>query len=143
MTARARATDATNSETLQQLKQEEQFEYAFVKAGGHLMSGVDPTGNGGAMAGFGDLRNLELLVEGEFTPVEAIKIATLNGAQWLKIDDKVGTITAGKHADLVVLQGNPAAKISDVRNVKIVFKNGVGYDPDKLIQSVRGSVGLH
>jgi imidazolonepropionase-like amidohydrolase len=143
MAARARATDSTSSETLQQVKQEEQFEYDFVKAGGHLMSGVDPTGNGGAMAGFGDLRNLELLVEGEFTPVEAIKIATLNGARWLKIDDKVGTIAAGKQADLVVIEGNPAAKISDVRNVKIVFKDGVGYDPDKLILSVRGSVGLH
>ncbi len=143
MTARARATDATNSETLQQVKQEEQFEYDFVKAGGHLMSGVDPTGNGGAMAGFGDLRNLELLVEGEFTPAEAVRIATLNGAQWLKIDDKVGTIASGKQADLVVIEGNPATKISDVRNVKIVFKDGVGYDPGKLIESVRGSVGLH
>ena len=100
MAARARATDATDSETLQQVKQEEQFEYDFVKAGGHLIAGVDPTGNGGAMAGFGDLRNLELLVEAEFTPAEAIKIATLNGAKWLKIDDKVGTVTRGKQADL-------------------------------------------
>lgn len=143
MTARARATDATNSETLQQLKQEQQFEYDFVKAGGHLMAGVDPTGNGGAMAGFGDLRNLELLVEAEFTPPEAIKIATLNGAQWLGIDNQAGTVTLGKQADVVVIRGNPAAKISDVRNVRMVFKDGVGYDPDKLIQSVAGSVGLH
>jgi hypothetical protein len=143
MTARVRATDATNSDTLAQLKQEEQFEYDFVKAGGHLMAGVDPTGNGGAMAGFGDLRNLELLVEAEFTPAEAVKIATLNGAKWLKIDDKVGTVTPGKQADLVLMQGNPAAKISDVRNVKIVFKDGVGYDPGKLIHSVAGAVGLH
>lgn len=143
MTARARATDATDSETLQQLKQEQQFEYDFVKAGGQLMAGVDPTGNGGAMAGFGDLRNLELLVEAEFTPPEAIKIATLNGAHWLGIDDQVGTVMPGKQADLVVIQGNPAAKISDVRNVKLVFKGGVGYDPGKLIQSVAGSVGLH
>jgi hypothetical protein len=143
MAARARATDATDSETLQQVKQEEQFEYDFVKAGGHLMAGVDPTGNGGAMAGFGDLRNLELLVEAEFTPAEAIKIATLNGAQWLKIDDKVGTVTPGKQADLVLIQGNPAAKISDVYKVKTVFKDGVGYDPGKLIQSVAGAVGLH
>jgi imidazolonepropionase-like amidohydrolase len=95
------------------------------------------------MAGFGDLRNLELLVEAEFTPVEAVKIATLNGAKWLGVDDKVGTIAAGKQADLVLIQGNPTAKISDVRNVKIVFKDGVGYDPVKLIQSVAGAVGLH
>jgi imidazolonepropionase-like amidohydrolase len=143
MSARARASDATNSSALDQLKKEMQFEYDFVRAGGHLMAGVDPTGNGGAMAGFGDLRNLELLVEAEFTPVEAIKIATYNGAKWLNQQDHIGSIAPGKQADLVVIQGNPAARISDVRNIRIVFKDGVGYDPDKLIQSVTGSVGLH
>jgi imidazolonepropionase-like amidohydrolase len=143
MAARARASDASNSVALESLKREEEFEYEFVKAGGWLMAGVDPTGNGGAMAGFGDLRNLELLVEAGFTPAEAIKIATVNGAKWLKADDRIGTIAAGKQADLVVMQGNPAATISDVRNVRIVFKEGVGYDPDKLIKSVEHSVGLH
>jgi imidazolonepropionase-like amidohydrolase len=107
------------------------------------MSGVDPTGNGGAMAGFGDIRNLELLVEAEFTPVEAIKIATLNGAKWLNADDKIGSIAVGKQADLVLIQGNPAARIADVRNIRIVFKEGVGYDPEKLIKSVEHTVGLH
>lgn len=143
MAARARATDAASSISLDQLKKEMEFEYAFAKAGGHVMAGVDPTGNGGAMAGFGDLRNLELLVEAEFTPAEAIKIATLNGAKWLGQQDRIGSIAVGKQADLVLIQGNPAAKISDVRNVKLVFKDGIGYDPDKLIQSVAGSVGLH
>lgn len=143
MAARARASDTTDPDALEQLKRGEQFEYDFVKAGGHLMAGVDPTGNGGAMAGFGDLRNLELLVEAEFTPVEAVKIATLNGARRLGVDDKVGTIAVGKQADLVLIHGNPTAKISDVRLVKIVFKDGVGYDPVKLIQSVAGAVGLH
>jgi hypothetical protein len=141
--ARTRATDSTSAAALEALKKEEQFEFAFSKAGGLLMSGVDPTGNGGAMAGFGDLRNLELLVEADFTPVEAVKIATLNGAKWLKADDRIGTIASGKQADLVVIQGDPASKISDIRNVRIVFKNGVGYDPDKLIKSVNHTVGLH
>jgi imidazolonepropionase-like amidohydrolase len=141
--ARTRATDSAGTAALQALKKEEQFEYAFSKAGGLLMSGVDPTGNGGAMAGFGDLGNLELLVEADFTPVEAVKIATLNGAKWLKADDRIGSIAAGKQADLVVIQGDPSSKISDVRNVRIVFKNGVGYDPDKLIRSVNHTVGLH
>ncbi len=143
MAARARATDAPNSTSLDSLKKEEQFEYEFVKAGGTLFAGVDPTGNGGAMAGFGDIRNLELLVEADFTPVEAIKIATLNGAKFLKADGRIGSIAAGKQADLVVMQGNPATKISDVRNIKIVFKEGVGYDPEKLIKSVDHTVGLH
>ncbi len=143
LTARARATDSASTAALDALKKEEQFEYEFVKAGGWLMSGVDPTGNGGAMAGFGDLRNLELLVEAEFTPVEAVKIATLNGAKWLKADDRIGSIEKGKQADLVVIEGNPAAKISDVRNVRIVFKGGVGYDSEKLLKSVQHTVGLH
>jgi len=95
------------------------------------------------MAGFGDLRNLELLVEAEFTPLEAVKIATYNGAKYLNVLDKVGTIAVGKQADLVLIQGNPAARIADVRDVKMVFKDGVGYDPDKLIRSVTGQVGLH
>ena len=143
MAARARASDSASNDALEALKREEQFEYDFVKAGGHLMSGVDPTGNGGAMAGFGDLRNLELLVEGEFTPVEAIEIATLNGAKWLGIDNRVGSIKPGKQADLVVMNGNPAARISDVRKITMVFKHGVGYDPEKLIKSVDHTVGLH
>jgi imidazolonepropionase-like amidohydrolase len=74
---------------------------------------------------------------------EAVKIATLNGAKWLNVDDRVGTVVLGEQADLVVIQGNPASRIADVHNVKIVFNDGVGYDPDKLIQSVTGSVGLH
>ncbi len=143
LTSRARASDSASTAALDALKKEEQFEYEFVKAGGLLMSGVDPTGNGGAMAGFGDLRNLELLVEADFTPVEAVRISTLNGAKWLKADDRIGSITAGKQADLVVMEGNPAAKISDVRNVRIVFKAGVGYDAEKLLKSVQHTVGLH
>jgi len=54
----------------------------------------------------------------------------------------VGTIAMGKAADLVVVDGNPAQKISDVEKVEIVFKDGVGYDPQKLIASVRGLAGI-
>ena len=125
------------------LKKELEFEYAFVKAGGLLMAGCDPTGNGGALAGFADQRNIELLVEGGFTPVEAIRIATANGARFLGEQDRIGTIAAGKQADLVVIDGNPAARISDVEKVKLVFKDGAGYDPARLLDSVRGAVGLH
>ena len=49
------------------------FEYAFFKAGGLLAAGVDPTGNGGALPGFGDQRNYELLLEAEFTPAETVQ----------------------------------------------------------------------
>jgi len=118
------------------------FEREFVKAGGLLLAGLDPTGNGGIVAGFGDLRQLELLVEAGFTPVEAIKIATLNGAKFLGEDARIGSIAIGKQADLMVVKGNPAATISDIENVEIVFKEGVGYNSEKLIQSVQGLVGI-
>jgi hypothetical protein len=118
------------------------FERAFVAAGGLLIAGLDPTGNGGVVAGFGDLREVELLVEAGFTPLEAIKIASLNGAKFLGEDSHIGSIALGKQADLMVVKGNPAAKITDIENVEIVFKDGVGYDSEKLIQSVQGLVGV-
>jgi imidazolonepropionase-like amidohydrolase len=122
-------------------KKELEFEYAFAKAGGLLLAGLDPTGMGGVIAGFGDQRELELLVEAGFTPIEAIHIATANGAQFLGELDRIGTIAAGKQADLVVIKGDPSQKIEDIENVEIVFKDGVGYDPAKLIESVRSTVG--
>ena len=122
-------------------KKEEEFEYAFSKAGGLLLAGLDPTGMGGVIAGFGDQREVELLVEAGFTPVEAIHIATANGAQFLGELDRIGTIAAGKQADLVVIKGDPSKKIEDIENVETVFKDGVGYDSAALIESVRGIVG--
>jgi hypothetical protein len=122
-------------------RKELEFEYAFVQAGGLLLAGADPTGMGGVVAGFADQRELELLVEAGFTPVQAIHIATENGAVYLGEADRVGTIAAGKQADLVIIKGNPAAHIDDIENVEIVFKDGIGYDSLKLIDSVRGVVG--
>ena len=117
------------------------LERQFVAAGGLLMAGPDPTGNGGVIPGFGDQRELELLVEAGFTPVEAIRIGTLNGATYLGLADRIGTIAAGKDADLFIVRGNPAANINDVEKVMIVFKDGVGYDSAKLIESVKGRFG--
>lgn len=124
------------------LKRDMELEKAFVDSGGLLIAGPDPTGNGGVLPGFGDQREIELLVEAGFSPVEAIKIATLNGARYLGIDDKVGTIAPGKQADLVLIKGDPSKAIADLENVETVFKQGVGFDSQKLIDSVRGQVGL-
>src|SRR5439155_19337442 len=96
------------------------LERQFVAAGGLLIAGPDPTGNGGVIPGFGDQREVELLVEAGFSPVEAIRIATLNGATFLGLEDRIGSIAAGKDADLVVIRGNPAADIHDVEKVDIV-----------------------
>jgi imidazolonepropionase-like amidohydrolase len=124
-------------------KRDMELERAFVAAGGLLIAGPDPTGNGGVVPGFGDQREIELLVEAGFSPVEAIKIATLNGAVYLGRQDQIGSIAGGKNADLVVVKGDPSAKISDVENVEIVFKDGVGYDSQKLLESVKGRYGQY
>jgi len=124
-------------------KHELGLERAFVAAGGLLLSGPDPTGRGDVLPGFGDQRGIELLVEAGFSPVEAIKIATLNGAIYLGRDKQIGSVTTGKSADLVVIKGDPSKQISDVENVEIVFKDGVGYDTQKLLNSVRGKYGLY
>ncbi len=124
------------------LKQEMAFERAFVAAGGLLLAGPDPTGNGGVLPGFGDQRGIELLVEAGFTPVQAIQIATSNGAKFQGQFERIGSIAVGKQADLVVLKGNPAQRVQDVENVELVFKDGVAYDPAKLIEDARGWMGL-
>jgi enamidase len=118
------------------------LELAFARAGGTLLAGTDPTGSGGVIPGYADQRQVELLVEAGFTPAEAIKICTLNGATYLGRESRIGSIAAGKQADLMLVTGNPAADISDIRRVDTVFRQGVGFDPAKLIDSVRGKVGL-
>jgi len=124
------------------LKKEEQFELAFAKAGGLLLAGPDPTGIGGVLPGFGDQREVELLVEAGFTPVESIHIATANGAEFLGRAEQVRTIAPGKQADLLVIHGDPSKNIADIEKVETVFKDGIGYDSAKLIESVRGQVGI-
>jgi hypothetical protein len=122
------------------LRREMEFERAFVNAGGLLLAGVDSTGWGGLVAGFGDQRELELLVEAGFTTEEAIKIATANGARFLREND-IGTIAVGARADLVVLRGDTTRSISDVRRVEWIMKDGLKYDSDALISATAGAVG--
>ena len=124
-------------------QKELEFEREFAKAGGLLLAGLDPTGIGGVIAGYGDQREIELLVEAGFTPVEAIKIATRNGAEFLGELDHIGTLASGKQADIVIVKGDPSANIPDVEKVELVFKDGIGYDSVAIQQSAKGSVGLH
>jgi imidazolonepropionase-like amidohydrolase len=120
------------------------LEHKFVAAGGLLIAGLDPTGDGGTLPGFGDQREVELLVDSDgFTPVEAIKICTLNGATYMGKQSTIGSIAPGKNADLVVINGNPAANINDIEKVEIVFKDGVGYDSAKLFDSIKGRYGQY
>ncbi|HET9803933.1 MAG TPA: amidohydrolase family protein [Candidatus Acidoferrum sp.] len=123
-------------------KKEMELEHAFAQAGGLLLNGPDPSGIGGTLPGFGDQRGVELLVEAGFTPLEAIRISTLNGAEFEGKADSIGSLAVGKAADIVVIHGDPSANINDIEKVELVFKDGVGYDPAKLLNSVRGIVGL-
>lgn len=140
LTARARIP--LDSPTTALLRKEMDFEVAFVKAGGLLLAGPDPTGNGGVLPGFGDQREIELLVEAGFTPVQAIQIATGNGAMYLSQQDRIGTLMSGKQADMVLIKGDPSRNIEEIENVETVFKAGIGYDSARLIESVRGQVGI-
>jgi enamidase len=118
------------------------LEYAFAKAGGTLVAGTDPTGSGGVIPGYSNQRQLELLVEAGFTPLEAITIGTLNGARYLGRDQRIGSLAAGKQADLVLVNGDPSRAIADVRKVETVFRQGLGFDPAAIVASVSGRVGL-
>ena len=143
LTRRARISDnAGTSDAAAMFKRNMEFEREFVKQGGTLLAGLDPTGYGGVIAGFGDQREVELLVEAGFAPLEALHIATSNGAQFLGELDRIGTLAVGKSADIVVVEGDPSANIKDIEKVEVVFKDGVGYDSAKLIDSVKGLVGL-
>jgi len=137
----SRAGTPRGQQSIDAYKNDLGLERQFVAAGGLLIAGPDPTGNGGVIPGFGDQRELELLVEAGFTPLEAIRIGTLNGAIYLGLADRIGSLAPGKNADLLIVRGNPAANINDVENVVIVFKDGVGYDSARLLQSVKGRYG--
>ena len=119
------------------------LEKAFSEAGGLLIAGPDPTGLGNVVPGFSDHREIELLVRAGFSPLQAIRIATMNGAIYLGVQDRIGSVETGKNADLIVVDGDPSAHIADIEHVAIVFKDGVGYDPAKLLASVRGDYGLY
>lgn len=118
------------------------MEKMFADQGGLLMAGTDPTGAGGAIPGFASKRQLELLVEEGFSFEQAVRIGSLNGAIFLGRDKEVGSVEAGKRADLVLIDGDPVAHTADVERMSVVFKAGVGYDPDKLIDAVKDTVGL-
>jgi enamidase len=138
----ARVSQNTKSNYVKLFPKAMALERAFVRAGGTLIAGTDPTGSGGVIPGYANQRQIELLVEGGFTALEAIRIGTLSGAMYLGREKSIGSIATGKQADLVVVAGDPSATIADIRKVELVFRRGVGFDPAKLVASVAGKVGL-
>ena len=119
------------------------LEKKFVDAGGKLMAGTDPTGYGGVIAGFSNQRVVELLVETGFSIEQAIEISTLNAAKYLNRDHEIGSIEVGKRADLVLLDGDLSKDVSVIQKMPVVFKQGIGYNPEKIIETTAETVGLH
>ena len=143
VTARWKNAQHKDSASAVRFKKNMAWEKQFYDAGGLLLAGTDPTGSGRTLAGYGSRREIELLVEEGFSPVQAIKIATLNGAIYLGREKEIGSIEKGKQADLVILNGNLEKNIKSIRNTEIVFKKGVGFDSKKIFESVNGKVGLY
>ena len=114
------------------------YELQFFGQGGLLVAGLDPGLHN--MPGFGDQKNYELFIEAGFKPEEALQVMTSNGAKLLSRTD-IGTIEKGKLANIVVLNGDLERNPKVIREVEIVFKNGIGFDPNKLIESAKGNVG--
>jgi len=119
------------------------WEKQFFDGGGLLVAGTDPTGAGRTIAGYSNWRQIELLVEGGFTVPQAIQVCTLNGARYLGREKEIGTIGVGKRADLVLIDGELAADVKNIRRTIVVFKGGVGFDTQKILASVKGRVGLN
>src|SRR5260221_345379 len=137
------ASRKRNLEYEKALKNGMQMEKMFYDAGGLLTVGTDPTGNGQVLAGYGNQRSIEMLVEDGLTPLDAIKVATWNGAVALGKEKEIGSVEVGKEADLIVIDGDPSKNISDIRKVIWVFKDGVGFNSKKLFESVKGRVGIN
>jgi len=124
-------------------KQELFWEKQFYDMGGLLLAGSDPTGEGRVIAGYSNHREIELLAEAGFTPEQAIKICTLNGAIYLNRQNEMGTIATGKNADIVLINGDITTDIKNIRKTELVFKNGIGFDSQKIFDSVKGHVGMN
>jgi len=119
------------------------LEKQFADAGGLLLAGTDPTGYGGVVPGFASKREIELLVEAGFPFEQAVKVATANGARYLGREKEVGTLAVGKRADIALIDGDPTKDTSAIEHMPLVFKNGVGYDTQKIFDATHDTVGLH
>ena len=130
----------------------------YKNRGGRVTAGSD-SGFIFQLYGFGYIRELELLREAGFHPLEVIRAATLNGAEALGVDREIGSIQIGKKADLIIIEENPlknlkvlygtgAIKLNNenqvvrVGGIKYTIVNGVIYDAKKLLTEVKEMVDL-
>ena len=83
------------------------------------------------------------MVKAGWTPLQVIKMATIDAANFLKMQDELGSIDIGKNADLLIVSGKPDETMEDIKNVEIVFRNGIGYNSKALRERAKGLVGRH
>ena len=98
--------------------------------------GADCGGDGSTVPGYSLYREIELYVQAGFTPMEAIQAATIVPARVLGFDKELGTVEAGKRADVIILDRNPLESIHNIRSVEFVITNGVMYNCAELWRSV-------
>ena len=118
------------------------FERDFVKAGGRLLIGADAS-DFGLVPGYANHNAIIALVRAGFRPEQVFRFATKDAADFLGIGADRGSVTIGRWADLVIVKGAPDQRIEDVRNVTIVFKDGLAFDPVKLRAASKGLLGQH
>ena len=123
-------------------KQLRPLEKLFIKSGGRVVLGADAS-DCGLLPGFQNQNSMVTMVKAGWTPLEVIKMASIDGAKFLKIENTLGSIDLGKIADLLIVSGKPDQNIDDIKNVELVFRNGIGYDSKALRESVKGLVGRH
>jgi imidazolonepropionase-like amidohydrolase len=114
----------------------------YEAGGGNLIIvGTDEPVYTTLLPGFAFHRELLAMVHAGLPNVTVLKAATINGARALGVADRLGSIEAGKLADLYVASGNPLEDIKTARNVQLVIKSGVIYDPQALLESAKGNIG--
>ncbi len=118
------------------------LEKDFIKKGGKIVLGADAA-DGGIIPGFQNHNVLVSMVKAGWSPLEVLKMATIDGATFLKVEKELGSIKVGKVADLIIVSGKPDQVINDIKNVEIVFRNGIGYNSKALRDRVKGLVGRH
>lgn len=143
LAARKQIDDSGQGIALEFFEKAMAYERKFVEMGGLLAAGVDPTGNGGALPGYGDQRNFELLREAGFTAEQTVMIMAANGSRVLGEYNRLGSIEPGKIADMVLVRGDLVADAAAIKNVVTVFKDGVGFDSTMLLEDVTGRVGIN
>jgi imidazolonepropionase-like amidohydrolase len=114
----------------------------FDAGGAHLLIvGTDEPVYTNLLPGFAYHRELLAMTYAGLPPAAVLKAATINGARALGVDDRLGSIEVGKLADLYVVRGNPLDDIKTARNIKLVFRDGIAYDPAELLRSAEGKIG--